>query len=239
MENQFEDIKPKGSLDVTIKLRPGSSAAEIKLLPGQEFTAEAGAMIAMSPSIQMQTTTYKKNSGGIMKGLKRMLSGESFFLNHYSAGYEEGTVWLGATQAGDMMVKELNGEGLIVQGGSYVASSPDLEINTNWQGFKSLISKESLFWLNLKGRGTVVFNSFGAIYPIQINGEYIVDTGHIVAFEESLNFTLTKAGKSWLSSILGGEGLVCKFSGTGTVWIQSHNTSTFGYILGPRLKPRK
>ncbi len=144
MENQFEDIKPKGSLDVTIKLRPGSSAAEIKLLPGQEFTAEAGAMIAMSPSIQMQTTTYKKNSGGIMKGLKRMLSGESFFLNHYSAGYEEGTVWLGATHAGDMMVKELNG-----------------------------------------------------------------------------------------------EGLVCKFSGTGTVWIQSHNTSTFGYILGPRLKPRK
>jgi uncharacterized protein (TIGR00266 family) len=225
-------------LDIAIKMRPGSSAAEIKLTPGQEFTAEAGAMIAMSPSIGMTTTTHKKVSGGIMKGIKRMLSGESFFLNHYVASNQGGTVWLGATQAGDMMVKELNGEGLIVQGGSYVASSPDIDIDMNWQGFKSLLSKESLFWLSIKGKGTVVLNSFGAIYSIQVNGEYIVDTGHIVAFDESLNFTLTKAGKSWVSSILGGEGLVCKFKGNGTVWVQSHNTGSFGSILGPKLKPR-
>ena len=226
-------------LNVNIQLRPGSAAAEIKLNPGQEFTAEAGAMIAMSPGIQMSTTTYKKNSGGIMKGIKRLLSGESFFLNHYKAGQQGGTVILGATHAGDMFVKELNGENLIVQGGSYVASSPDIEINTNWQGFKSLVSKEGLFWLGLKGKGTVIVNSFGAIYPILVNGEYIVDTGHIVAFEESLNFALSKAGKSWISSILGGEGLVCKFKGQGTVWVQSHNTTSFGNILGSRLKPRR
>lgn len=225
-------------LDINIQLRPGAAAAEIKLKPGQTFTAEGGAMIAMSPSVQMTTSTHTKNSGGILKGLKRMISGESFFMNHYSAGNQEGTVWLGTTHAGDMFVKELNGEGLIVQGGSYVASSPGIDINTNWQGFKSLVSKESLFWLSVKGKGSVVVNSFGAIYPIEINGEYIVDTGHIVAFEESLNFTLTKAGKSWVSSILGGEGLVCKFKGQGTVWVQSHNTTAFGNVLGPKLKPR-
>ena len=239
MNLQKENIYQKGVLDVTISMRPGSAAAEIKLAPGQDFTAEGGAMIAMSPDVYMQTTTYKKNSGGIMKGLKRLISGESFFLNHYTAGSSGGTVWLGATHAGDMLVKELNGEGLIVQGGSYVASSPDIEINSNWQGFKSLVSKESLFWLGIKGKGTVIVNSFGAIYPIHINGDYIVDTGHIVAFDETLNFTLTKAGKSWISSILGGEGLVCKFRGVGTIWVQSHNTSAFGNILGPRLKPRK
>ncbi len=234
------NIIHNGSLQVTIKMRPGSAAAEIKLLPGQEFTAEGGAMIAMSPSVNMSTSTRNKNSGGgLMKGLKRMFSGESFFLNHYSASNQEGTVWLGATHAGDMFVKELNGEGLIVQGGSYVASSPGLEINSNWQGFKSLLSKESLFWLNVKGKGTVIVNSFGAIYPVQVNGEYIVDTGHIVAFEESLNFSLTKAAKSWVNSILGGEGLVCKFKGQGTVWIQSHNTGSFGSVLGPKLKPVK
>lgn len=226
-------------LNVQLKLQPGCTAAEIKLNPGQEFTAEAGCMIAMSPDIAMTTTTYKKNSGGILKGLKRLLSGESFFLNHYKASSNGGTVWVGATHAGDMMVKELNGEGIIVQGGSYVASTPDIEINMNWQGFKSLLSKESLFWLSIKGKGTVIVNSFGAIYPIQINGEYIVDTGHIVAFDETLNFTLTKAGKSWVSSILGGEGLVCKFKGNGTIWIQSHNTGSFGSTLGPKLKPRK
>jgi uncharacterized protein (TIGR00266 family) len=238
METLITDTN-KSKLDITIQMRPGSSAAEIKLMPGQEFTAEAGAMIAMSPTVQMTTTTHKKTSGGIMKGLKRMLSGESFFLNHYTAGSQAGTVWLGATHSGDMMVKELNGEGIIVQGGSYVASTPEIDIDMNWQGFKSLLSKESLFWLSIKGKGTVIVNSFGAIYPMQVNGEYIVDTGHIVAFEESLNFTLTKAGKSWINSILGGEGLVCKFKGEGTVWIQSHNTSSFGAILGSKLKPRK
>jgi uncharacterized protein (TIGR00266 family) len=238
METLIVDFT-KSKLDITIQMRPGSSAAEIKLKPGQEFTAEAGAMIAMSPTLKMTTTTHKKTSGGIIKGLKRILSGESFFLNHYTAGSQSGTVWLGATHAGDMLVKELNGNGIIVQGGSYVASTPDINIDMSWQGFKSLLSKESLFWLSIKGKGTVVMNSFGAIYPIQVNGEYIVDTGHIVAFEESLNFTLTKAGKSWMNSFLGGEGLVCKFNGQGTVWIQSHNTASFGNILGPKLKPRK
>jgi uncharacterized protein (TIGR00266 family) len=137
-----------------------------------------------------------------------------------------------------MMAKTLNGNGLIIQGGSYVASTEDIDIDLSWQGFKNLISKESLFWIKAKGKGTVILNSFGAIYPIEINGEHIVDTGHIVAFEESLNFTLTKAGQSWISSILGGEGLVCKFNGRGTVWVQSHNTGAFGSTLGPKLKAR-
>lgn len=225
-------------LDVKLTLQPGSTAAEVKLAPGQDFTAEAGAMIAMSPTISMTTTTYKKNSGGIMKGIKRMISGESFFLNHYNGGDHGGSVWLGATQAGDMLVHELNGESLIVQGGSYVASNSEIDIDLSWQGFKNLISKEGLFWLKVKGTGTVVINSFGAIYPIFVDGEHIVDTGHIVAFEETLNFSLTKAGKSWISSILGGEGLVCKFNGKGTVWVQSHNSSSFGSILGSKLKAR-
>jgi len=236
MEQQFTT---NGSvLDVNLRMQPGSSAAEIKLNPGQDFTAEGGAMIAMSPDVSMTTTTHKKGSGSIMKGIKRMLGGENFFLNHYTAGKQGGTVWLGAVHAGDMLVKELNGEGLIVQGGSYVASSPGIEIDMNWQGFKSLISKEGLFWLEIKGKGTVIVNSFGAIYPIAVDGEYIVDTGHIVAFEESLNFSLTKAGKSWINSFLGGEGFVCKFRGKGTVWVQSHNSSSFGYSIGPKLKPR-
>jgi uncharacterized protein (TIGR00266 family) len=225
-------------LDVQFKLGPGATAAEITLNAGDKFTAEGGAMIAMSPSISMTTSTKQKKSGGLIKGLKRMISGENFFLNHYSAGNQGGKVWLGTVHAGDMIAHQLSGETLIIQGGSFVASSPDIEIDSSWQGFKNLISKESLFWLKAKGNGTIIINSFGAIYPIEINGEHIVDTGHIVAFEETLDFTLTKAGKSWMSSILGGEGLVCKFHGKGTVWVQSHNSSSFGSILGSKLKPR-
>ncbi len=236
MDTQYtENIS--NTLEVNLKMRPSCTAAEVMLKPGEEFTAEGGAMIAMTNGIDMTTTTHKKNTGSIFGAIKRVFAGESFFMNHYTAGSNGGKVILGTSMAGDMMVKELNGEGIIVQGGSYVASSKDIDVNMSFQGFKNLVSKEGLFWLTIKGKGTVVINSFGVIYPIPVNGEYIVDTGHIVAFDESLNFSLSKAGKSWMSSFLGGEGLVCKFKGTGTVWVQSHNPSSFGQAIGSKLTP--
>ena len=119
-----------------------------------------------------------------------------------------------------------------------MASEPEVTVDMSWQGVKSLLSGENIFWLHLTGNGKVLLNSFGAIYPIEIDGDHIVDTGHIVAFQETLNFSISKAGKSWLSSFLGGEGFVCKFTGKGIVWCQSHNSSGFGKILGPLLKPR-
>ena len=225
-------------MDIKIHYRPGCSAALVTLQPEEVLTAEGGAMITMSGDMDISTTTHKKSGGGIAKALKRMLSGESFFLNHFTAGKKGGKVFLGTALPGDMMTYELDNERLIVQGGSYVASSEDVDIDLGWQGFKSLLSGEGMFWLNISGKGKVLINSFGAIYPVEVKGEYIVDTGHIVAFNETLDFSLTKAGKSWVSSFLGGEGLVCKFKGHGTVWCQSHNPGSFGHALGPSLKPR-
>lgn len=224
-------------MNVELQKRPGCSVAKIDLMPGEEITAEGGAMIAMSSDISMETTTYKKNSGSIMKGLKRMISGESFFVNHYTAGSNGGELYLAPGLHGDIMIKELNNERLIVQSGSYMASEPGVEVDFNFQGLKSLFSGESLFWLNVHGSGKVLLNSYGLIYPVEIDGEYIVDTGHIVAFTEGLSFTISKAGESWISSFLGGEGFVCRFKGKGTLWCQSHNPNAFGGSVGPNLKP--
>jgi uncharacterized protein (TIGR00266 family) len=219
--------------------RPGNTAAKITLTPGEHCTAEAGAMIAMSGHMNITTTTYKKNSGGILKAAKRLLSGESFFLNHFDAPGKPGEVWLGSDLAGDMLALDLDKENIIVQSGSFLACEESVDMDMGWQGFKTLFSGESLFWLNIKGPGKIVLSSFGAIYPIEVDGEYIVDTGHIVAFNETLNFSITKAGSSWIQSMLGGEGLVCKFKGKGTVWCQSHNPKSFGSALTPNLRVRK
>jgi uncharacterized protein (TIGR00266 family) len=219
--------------------RPGNSAAKINLAANESVVAEGGAMIAMSGNLGIQTTTQAKSGGGLLKGLGRMLAGESFFLNHFSAGSAGGELWVAATLAGDMLEYDLKGENLIVQGGSFVACEPSVAIDLGWQGLKTLFSGERMFWLHLKGTGKVLLSSFGAIYPIHVDGEMIVDTGHIVAFQETLTFTPTKAGKSWMQSILGGEGIVCKFSGRGTVWCQSHNPRGFGKMLGRMLKPRR
>jgi uncharacterized protein (TIGR00266 family) len=220
-----------------IMCRPGNAATRVTLAPGETITTEGGAMIAMSGDLQIETTTHARSgSGGLLKAAKRLLGGESFFLNHYTAGPNGGELWLAQSLPGDMMDFHLEGQTLIVQAGSFVASAPGIAMDVGWHGFKNLLSGESLFWLRISGRGPVVLSSYGAIYPVQIDGEYIVDTGHIVAFEETLQFTLTKAGQSWLGSFLGGEGLVCKFSGRGTVWCQSHNAPRFGGIIGPTLK---
>jgi len=225
-------------MQIDIQLGPGNSVAKIQMAPNEAITAEGGAMIAMSNDMDIQTTTYKKNSGGIMKGLKRMLSGESFFINHYTAGPNGGELYLAPGLHGDMFTYELNNTSLIVQSGSYLASEPGVEIDFNWQGLKSIFSGEGLFWLNLNGQGKVVVNCYGAIYPVEVDGDYIVDTGHIVAFEPSLSFSISKVGRNWLSSFLGGEGFVCRFKGKGTIWCQSHNQKNFGTSIGPKLKPR-
>lgn len=225
-------------MEIQIAHGPGSSAAKVRLSAGQTFTAEAGAMIAMSGNVSLTTSTHKKTSGGILKAMKRLLAGESFFLNHFSAGANGGEVWLSATLPGDMMHYDLKNENLIVQGGSFVACDEAVGIDLGWQGFKSFFSGENMFWVHLKGTGKVVLSSFGAIYPVAVDGEYVVDTGHIVAFNETLNFTIRKAGKSLIGSFLGGEGFVCRFKGKGTVWCQSHNARAFGRKLGPMLRPR-
>ena len=225
-------------MQIDLLHRPGNSAARVVLSPGEHLTAESGSMIAMSDTLALTTSTHKRDSGSILKALKRMLAGESLFLNHYAANTLAGDVFLAATLPGDMLRYDLRGEGLIVQSGSFVACESNVDVNLGWQGFKSFFSGESVFWLQLKGNGPVILSSFGAIYPIEVDGEYIVDTGHIVAFQETLDFNITKAGGSWLTAILGGEGLVCRFSGRGTVWCQSHNAKGFGMELGPELKPR-
>jgi uncharacterized protein (TIGR00266 family) len=174
----------------------------------------------------------------LLKAAKRLLSGESFFLNHYTASARGGELWLAATLPGDMMKLALAGETIIVQAGSFVACSDGVAMDMSWQGFKSFLSGESAFWLRISGTGRLVLSSYGSIYPVEVKGEHIVDTGHIVAFDETLKFTLSKAGKSWIGSMLGGEGIVCKFQGQGVVWCQSHNAPSFGGTIGPMLKAR-
>lgn len=223
-----------------ILARPAAAAAQLTLSAGETITCEVGAMIAMSTGIQVETTSGKKGgSGGLLKGLKRMFAGENFFLNHFTARQSDTTLLIGPTMLGDIVHHELTGGKLIVQGSSWLASDEGIEIDATWQGFgKALFSGESMFWVKCSGTGSVLLSSFGAIYTIDVTDEYVVDTGHIVAFEDTLQFKIAKAGRSLIGSFLGGEGFVCRFSGQGKLYCQSHNPPSFGKLLGPKLKPR-
>ncbi|EMI44833.1 MULTISPECIES: TIGR00266 family protein [Pirellulaceae] len=220
--------------------QPAMSIAKLTLQAGESVTCEVGAMIAMSSGFTVETTSRNRGGGGgLAKGLKRMFAGENFFLNHFTATAPNQTLWIGPGLLGDVMHYPLSGGTLIVQGSSWLASDVGIEIDATWQGLgKALFSGEGMFWVKCSGRGDLFLNSFGAIYPVEVNGEYVVDTGHIVAFEDTLNFKIGKAGSSLIGSVLGGEGLVCKFSGQGKLYCQSHNPPSFGQLLGPKLKAR-
>ncbi len=225
-------------MQIEIVHGPGNAAAKVSLEAGEKLTTEGGAMIAMSGHLQVTTSTQQKGKKSLFKAAKRLLGGESFFLNHYESPGRPGEIWLSTAMPGDMQQLQLDGgPKIILQGGAFVACSEGVSMDTGWQGFKNMLSGEGLFWLSCSGTGSLVFNSFGAIYPIDVDGEYVVDSGHIVAFEETLDFKLSKAGSSWLHSIMGGEGLVCRFNGRGRVWCQSHQPHSFGASLTPHLKP--
>ena len=227
-------------MNVEIVQRPASAAARVSLNSGEHVTAEGGSMIAMSGDMEVKTTTHKKEGGKVLKGLARTLGGEGLFMNHFTAGSGGGEVILAANLTGDMEVLNLKeGTSLMVQKGSFVAYEESVDMSISWQGLKNIFSGESMIWLKMTGSGMVIINAFGALYPVDVDGEYIVDTGNIAAFEDSLEYKITKAGKSLVSSFLGGEGLVCRFSGKGRIWCQTHADRNFGKSLTPHLRPKK
>ena len=225
-------------MNIELLHQPDSAIASINLNAGEELVAQAGAMIAMSGNINTSTTLRRGKGGGIVGGLKRMLAGESLFLSVFRSPTDNNEVWLAPKLLGDLLIYEMKGQDLVVQATSYLACSSAVDIDLGFQGLKSLFSGESIFWLTVSGYGLVLLTSFGGIYEIEVNGEYIVDTGHIVAFERSLDFSISKPGSSWLGAFLGGEGLVCCFRGQGKVYCQSHNPGAFGFVVGSQLPPR-
>ena len=78
------------------------------------------------------------------------------------------------------------------------------------------------------------FNSFGGIIEKEINGEFIVDTGHVVGFEPTLNYKISGMG-NWKSTMLSGEGLVMTFNGTGKIYLQTRTIDGIASWLTPRL----
>ncbi|QQR90981.1 MAG: TIGR00266 family protein [Myxococcales bacterium] len=225
-------------MQVEITKRPAAAIAKVRLSLGETLTAEVGSMVAMSTGLQVETSSLKRGGGSLLK-LRRIFAGESFFLNHFTAQTEGQEIFVGPKNIGDVIHHRLESASMIVQGSSWLASTHGIDIDATWQGITAgLFGGEGLFWVKCSGSGDLLLNSFGAIYEIDVKDNYVVDTGHIVAFEDTLRFSVGKATGSWIGSFLGGEGLVCKFSGQGKLYCQTHNPPSFGKLLGPKLKPR-
>jgi uncharacterized protein (TIGR00266 family) len=192
--------------------RPDYSLLRVQLQSGQTIKVEASAMATMDVNLQMKT----KMKGG----LGRLLGGESIFINEFTAQGGAGEITIAPNTPGDMDHVVLDNQTLFVQSSAYVASGMNVNVDSKWQGFKGFFSGEGLFLLKCSGQGDLWFNSYGGIIPIDVTDSLVVDTGHIVAFTEGLNYRVTSLG-GYKSFFFSGEGLVCRFEGQGKVWIQT------------------
>src|SRR5688500_10512390 len=224
-------------MQIDIGYRPAHSLAKGTLQHGEQVVAESGAMVGMSTNVQMQT----QNQGGLMGGLKRMFGGESFFRNTFTAANGPGEVLLAHALCGDMTVLEMTPNGYFLTSSTYIASSPGVQIETKLGGMKSFFSGEGVFCMKATSQqpGQILIGAFGGIEEVACDGNMVIDTGHLVAWDASLTYKVGKSGSGWIASYLSGEGLVCHFQGQGRIWMQSRNPPAYGQEIGKMLPPRK
>ena len=207
---------------------------EVELEPNETVIAEAGAMVYMEEAIAFET---KMGDGselnqGLMSKLfsagTRLITGESLFLTHFThrGGYGKSKVAFSAPYPGTIIPINLGTmpTGLIVQKDGFLAAARGTKISLHFnQKFGAgLFGGEGFILQKLTGDGKAFVHAGGTIIEKQLNNELLrVDTGCVVAFEPSIDFSVARAG-GLKSMIFGGEGLLlATLRGTGRVWLQS------------------
>ena len=205
-------------MDVKIVDKPSFANIVVRLNAGDKIIAEAGAMTSMSTSVEIDT----KWSGGFFRAvLKRIFGGESMFINTFSTK-TDGEVRLTQSLPGDIDCIELNGNTMYLQPGAFIACEPGVKLGLSWAGWRMLIAREGLFRLKVSGTGRVWFGAYGGIFQREIDSEYIVDSGHLVAYEPTIKVRVGMAGGIF-TSFFSGEGLVTKVNGPGRIYMQSRS----------------
>lgn len=218
-----------------IRYKPSYSAIFITLNPGESITSESGAMISMEGKLQMKTTFF----GGLFPALaKKIFGNESLFVNRFNnPSHLPQQIILTQPLVGDIQEIELSkGQEIYLQPGAYIAHTPGVKIGVGWAGFSSWFAGEGLFKLKAIGtsKGMVFFGGYGGITKRRIDGEFIVDSGHLIAYEPGIKMSISLAG-GLFSSITSGEGFVNKIKGKGHIYLQSRSLDGLVNFLRPKV----
>jgi uncharacterized protein (TIGR00266 family) len=213
-------------MEYEIISRPSYSLVDVALAAGEKIVTDSGAMAWMDPNIKAKTQAR----GGILSGIKRkLLSGESFFQNTYTAEGSPGHISLAPGPAGDIVAHQLSGE-LFLEKGAYLGSETGVEVDAKFGGLRGFFN-EGFFVLRCTGEGMLFFNAYGEIQEIDLDGTYTVDNGYAVAWEPTLEYRLTRARR--IRSFLFSDQILLRFSGRGKLWIQSRSPNAIANWVHP------
>jgi uncharacterized protein (TIGR00266 family) len=220
-------------LTYSIDFRPTGALATLVLDPGRSVRAESGAMVAMSREVELSTEL----EGGLWGAVKRSAGGRSASVSTFTARGGRGRLLLAPPAPGDLVAAALNGNSYDIAGSAYVAASEEVVVDTQWGGAKAFFASDNALVVRATGNGVVFLAAFGALLPQELApGEtLIVDTGHLVAWDSSLQYQIRKAATTAWKSMRSGEGLVAEFTGPGNLLLQSRNLEALAESLKPYL----
>ncbi len=215
-----------------VRYKPTFATVFVTLQPGEHLIAESGAMASMDGQVTVET----QFSGGFFPALlKKFFGGESMFVNTFSnRSNQPQEVVLTQSSIGDITRIELNNRELCLQPGAYIAHAGNVKLGVHWAGFASFFAGEGLFKLKVSGNGIVFMGAYGGLSKRQVNGEFTVDTGHLVAYDPGLKMNIKLAG-GLVGSVTSGEGLVNRITGNGEIYLQSRSVDGLVRFLRPKV----
>ncbi len=204
-------------------------AVEFTLNRGESLYTQSGAMTWMSSEINLETST----NGGIMKGLGRLLGGESLFMNVYTATGDNQKIAFASTVPGGILNINLTSDhpGLIVQKGAFLCAEPTVDLKVAFRKKLSagLFGGEGFILEEISGTGNAFLEVDGDQIIKELQpGEIIkVDTGNVVAFEKTVQYEIETV-KGVKNVMFGGEGIfLTRLVGPGKVILQTQNFNDF------------
>jgi len=215
-------------MEFDIAGNPDYGRLEVALAPGEAIQAEAGAMSWMSSGLHVQSRLI----GGLLQAaVRRVVGGESLFVGEYSAYGAGGNVAFAPAEPGSVLHRRLEGDSFILTAGSFLACTPGIRLKTRFGGLKAFFSGEGAFFVECSGVGDLFFNAYGGVIEREVDGALVVDTGHLVAWEPSLSYTVGGMG-GLKQTFFSGEGLVLRLEGRGKVFLQTRTIpSLAGWVV--------
>lgn len=207
---------------------PSYGDLTIALAAGESFWSEGGAMSRMSSHMELQTRMV----GGLLKSaVRRLVGGESLLISEYTAP-RMAFVSLAPTCPGCVLHREMKGDSFFLTAGSFLACTPNMNLETRFGGLRAFFSGEGGFLVEVSGHGDLFYNAYGGVVEKEVRGEFVVDTGHVVAWEPTLSYTIGGMG-GMKQTLFSGEGLVMRFNGHGKLVLQTRQLPALAGWLRP------
>mmetsp|Transcript_37380 Transcript_37380/g.97016 ORF Transcript_37380/g.97016 Transcript_37380/m.97016 type:complete len:315 (+) Transcript_37380:293-1237(+) len=232
-----DSFDPSGKY--TIKKQGAFAAVEATVSHGDEVMSDSGAMVSMSNNIDL---AVKLHGGAGAAFCRSCCAGESAFFSFFTlepGQGDRGDIMLAPAVPGELMLLQLQGQmQWCIQKGAFLCADTSIDIGVKTQSFaQGCCSGEGFFILRAGGEGRLIVNSYGSIirYDLAPGEVRVIDTGYLVCWTDNMEYKISKASKSWWSTIMSGEGFVNKFVGPGTIFVQTRCLKALAGALIPYL----